>query len=94
MTPNIFPVIRYKDAPGAIVWLSRAFGFVKQAEFANPDGTIAHAEVRLGAGMSASARMGRRRRTTRGLRSGRAFTSGSPTSTRITSVPDAPGRKS
>jgi len=48
MTPNIFPVIRYKDAPGAISWLSRAFGFEKQVEFANPDGTIAHAELRLG----------------------------------------------
>ena len=51
MTPNIFPVIRYQDAPGAISWLSRAFGFEKQVEFANPDGTIAHAEIRLGAGV-------------------------------------------
>jgi uncharacterized glyoxalase superfamily protein PhnB len=51
MTPNIFPVLRYKDAPGVIAWLSRAFGFEKQAEFANTDGSIAHAELRLGAGV-------------------------------------------
>ncbi len=51
MTPNIFPVMRYHDAPGAMAWLSRAFGFEKQAEFANADGTIAHAEIRLGAGV-------------------------------------------
>jgi uncharacterized glyoxalase superfamily protein PhnB len=51
MRPNIFPVIRYKDAPGAVSWLSRAFGFEKQVEFANPDGTIAHAEIRRDAGI-------------------------------------------
>ena len=51
MTPNIFPVLRYKDAPAAIAWLARAFGFETQASFANPDGTIAHAELRLGAGV-------------------------------------------
>jgi uncharacterized glyoxalase superfamily protein PhnB len=43
--------MRYRDAPGAMAWLSRAFGFEKQAEFANTDGTIAHAELRLGAGV-------------------------------------------
>jgi uncharacterized glyoxalase superfamily protein PhnB len=51
MTPNIFPVLRYKNAPAAIAWLGRAFGFEPQASFANPDGTIAHAELRLGAGV-------------------------------------------
>ena len=51
MTPNIFPVLRYKDAPAAIAWLGRAFGFETQVSFANPDGTIAHAELRLGAGV-------------------------------------------
>ena len=24
--PNIFPAIRYADAPAAIVWLKKAFG--------------------------------------------------------------------
>jgi len=51
MTPNIFPVLRYKDAPAAMEWLSGAFGFDTQASFANPDGTIAHAELRFGAGV-------------------------------------------
>ena len=51
MTPNIFPVMRYRNAPGAMAWLARAFGFEKQGEFTNADGTIAHAELRLGAGV-------------------------------------------
>jgi uncharacterized glyoxalase superfamily protein PhnB len=51
MTPNIFPVMRYRDAPAAMAWLARAFGVEKQAEFANPDGTVAHAELRLGSGV-------------------------------------------
>ena len=50
MTPNIFPVLRSRTA-GAIAWLDRAFGFEKQAAFANADGTIAHAELRFGAGV-------------------------------------------
>ena len=28
--PNIFPSFRYEDAPGAIEWLNKAFGFEKQ----------------------------------------------------------------
>ena len=51
MMPNIFPVLRYKNAPAAIGWLGRAFGFEQQISFDNPDGTIAHAELRLGAGV-------------------------------------------
>jgi uncharacterized glyoxalase superfamily protein PhnB len=48
--PNIFPSFKYQDAPAAIVWLERAFGFRKQAVHAGPDGTIGHAELTLGAG--------------------------------------------
>lgn len=51
MTPNIFPVLRYRDTPAALDWLTRAFGFERQVEFAAPDGTIGHAELRLGAGV-------------------------------------------
>jgi uncharacterized glyoxalase superfamily protein PhnB len=51
MKPTIFPVLRYKDAPAAIEWLGRAFGFEKQAAFQGPDGTIVHAELRLGPGV-------------------------------------------
>ncbi|HUA98858.1 MAG TPA: VOC family protein [Terracidiphilus sp.] len=42
---------RYRDAPAAIEWLSKAFGFERHAVYANPDGTIAHAELTLGGGM-------------------------------------------
>lgn len=46
--PNIFPALRYQDAPAAIEWLVTAFGFEKQAVFANPDGGIAHAQLQIG----------------------------------------------
>ena len=47
---NIFPFLRYKDAPGAIEWLARAFGFEKTFVAPGPDGTIAHAEMSFGPG--------------------------------------------
>src|SRR5262245_19460305 len=46
--PNIFPALRYQDAPAAIDWLVNTFCFVKQGVFANPDGSIAHAQLQLG----------------------------------------------
>jgi uncharacterized glyoxalase superfamily protein PhnB len=48
---TISPALRYRDAKAAIAWLSRAFGFETQAEYAAPDGSIAHAELRLGTGV-------------------------------------------
>ncbi len=45
---KIIPVLRYADAPAAIDWLGLAFGFAKQMVMPNPDGTIAHAELRYG----------------------------------------------
>src|SRR5258708_16332504 len=48
--PNIFPVLRYQDAPAVIDWLVKAFGFETHTEVPGPDGTIAHAELRLGPG--------------------------------------------
>jgi uncharacterized glyoxalase superfamily protein PhnB len=48
--PNIFPILRYRDAPAAMSWLARAFGFETRMEVPGPDGTVAHAELRLGAG--------------------------------------------
>jgi uncharacterized glyoxalase superfamily protein PhnB len=48
---TVIPSLRYKDAPAAIEWLCRAFGFEKNAVFPNPDGTIAHAQLTLGKGM-------------------------------------------
>jgi uncharacterized glyoxalase superfamily protein PhnB len=48
--PNLFPVLRYQNAPAAIAWLVKAFGFEKQLEVPGADDTIAHAELRLGPG--------------------------------------------
>ena len=49
--PNIFPALRYKNAPAAIDWLGNAFGFEKQFVVPGENNTIAHAQLRLGAGM-------------------------------------------
>ncbi len=59
--PSMFPFMAYEDAPAALDWLCRAFGFEKHLVVAGPDGTIAHAQLRLGNGtiMAGSAK-GRR----------------------------------
>lgn len=49
MRPNIFPVLRYDDAVGALQFLHRAFGFDKHSEHLGPGGTVAHAEMKTGA---------------------------------------------
>lgn len=51
--PNstIMPALRYKDAPAAIDWLCQVFGFARHAVYAQPDGSIGHAELTLGGGM-------------------------------------------
>ena len=49
--PNIFPSLRYRDAPAAIEWLVRVLGFEIHAVIDGPNDTIAHAELRLGNGM-------------------------------------------
>ncbi|MFJ7567809.1 VOC family protein [Herminiimonas sp. NPDC097707] len=48
---RIIPCLRYRDAPAAIAWLCDTFGFEKQAVYANPDGSIAHAQLTSGKGM-------------------------------------------
>jgi uncharacterized glyoxalase superfamily protein PhnB len=48
---SIVPCLRYRDAPAAIEWLCRAFGFEKQLVVSNDDGTIAHAQLAFGHGM-------------------------------------------
>jgi hypothetical protein len=49
--PNIFPSFRYEDAPKAIEWLNKAFGFEKQFVVPGENSTVAHAQLRLGPGM-------------------------------------------
>ena len=48
---TIIPALRYKDAPAAIDWLCKVLGCTRHQVFANPDGTIAHAELALNGGM-------------------------------------------
>ena len=48
---TIMPTLRYKDAPAAIDWLCQVFGFARHAVYAQPDGSIGHAELTLGGGM-------------------------------------------
>jgi uncharacterized glyoxalase superfamily protein PhnB len=49
--PDLIPAISYEDAHAAIDWLERAFGFEQHAVYEDEDGTIAHAEMRVGSGM-------------------------------------------
>jgi uncharacterized glyoxalase superfamily protein PhnB len=48
---NVIPCLRYRDAPAAIEWLCRVFGFEKHLVVPNKDGTIAHAQLSFGNGM-------------------------------------------
>ncbi len=48
--PNIFPGFRYTDAPEAIAWLGKAFGFEERFVVPGPDGSVAHAQLQLGTG--------------------------------------------
>ena len=45
---NIFPALRYRNGAAALEWLGRAFGFEKQMVVPGPEGTIAHAQMKLG----------------------------------------------
>ncbi len=47
----MIPSFRYKDAPKAIEWLCRAFGFEKQLVVPGEGETIAHAQLVFGHGM-------------------------------------------
>ncbi len=51
MHPNIFPALRYRDADAALDWLKKAFGFEEHTVSRGADGSIAHAELRLGTGL-------------------------------------------
>lgn len=49
--PNIYPCLRYLDAPSAVAWLASAFGFEKHAVHPDASGGIGHAELRFGTGL-------------------------------------------
>jgi uncharacterized glyoxalase superfamily protein PhnB len=48
---SVIPCLRYRNAPAAIEWLCRTFGFEEHLVVPGPDGTIAHAQLRMGNGM-------------------------------------------
>ena len=50
-TATVIPCLRYRNAPAAIDWLGRVFGFEPQLVVPDDDGTIAHAQLRFGNGM-------------------------------------------
>src|SRR5437764_639217 len=44
---RIIPYLQYADAPAAIAFLCRAFGFEERMRYPMPDGSIGHAEIAL-----------------------------------------------
>jgi uncharacterized glyoxalase superfamily protein PhnB len=48
---TVVPAMRYRDAPAAIEWLCKAFGFEKHLVVPGPDNSIAHAQLSFGNGM-------------------------------------------
>ena len=51
VTSNLFPSLSYDDAPAAIEWLCRAFGFTRRLVVPGNDGAIMHSELSLGPGV-------------------------------------------
>jgi len=48
---TVIPALRYRDAPVAIDWLCRAFGFEKRLVVPGPDHTVMHSQLTLDGGM-------------------------------------------
>lgn len=48
---TVIPTLRYRDAPAAIDWLCRAFGFEKHLVVPGENNTITHAQLTFGKGM-------------------------------------------
>jgi uncharacterized glyoxalase superfamily protein PhnB len=49
--PTVFPTLTYDDADAALEFLTNAFGAEQHAVYRDENGTIHHAEVRLGNGI-------------------------------------------
>lgn len=45
---DVYPALTYDDAPAAIDWLCRAFGFTKRFVVPGPDDRVEHSELSLG----------------------------------------------
>lgn len=51
LAPSIVPSVMYDDAPAAIDWLGKAFGFEATMVVPGPEGTVAHSQLVHGNGM-------------------------------------------
>ena len=49
---RVIPCLRYRDAPAAIEWLCRAFGFTRRFVVEGPGDRVEHSELTLGTGVS------------------------------------------
>jgi len=49
--PQFYPALAYRDAPKAIAWLERAFGFRPILVVPGEGNTVAHAELAFGTGI-------------------------------------------
>lgn len=45
---DVYPSLIYDDAPAAVEWLCRVFGFTRRLVVPGPDGRIEHSELTLG----------------------------------------------
>jgi uncharacterized glyoxalase superfamily protein PhnB len=45
---DLYPGLSYDDAPAAIEWLCRAFGFTRRLVVPGPGGTVRHSELSFG----------------------------------------------
>ena len=50
-SPDIYPSLTYDDAPDAIEWLCRVFGFTQRLLVPKPDGGVLHSELSIGSGV-------------------------------------------
>ncbi len=50
MQHTITPYLHYEDVGAALEWLGRAFGFRERLRFADPAGTVTHAEMEVEGG--------------------------------------------
>lgn len=48
---DIYPSLTYEDAPAAIEWLCRAFGFTKRLVVPGPSNSVMHSELSIGTGV-------------------------------------------
>ena len=66
---DIHPRLTYDDAPAAIDWLCRAFGFTRRFVVPGPEDRVEHSELSLGTGvvMVSSPKPDDRRVSPRGL---------------------------